>query len=172
MDQKFLLAFTEYYRAVHQESVKMSKFSTHFINDPQIELVNYHIFINSKNKHYPSQTELIYDLELDAQKIRKIINQSIDLGYVEQVADNDDGRVARYKATSRLENGLMVHATRHAKALVAMSAKVGFFDEEMHESLLDGLQYVVGDEFMHYPAYGEGDLQNIQNILQHMEIAE
>jgi hypothetical protein len=172
MNKKFLLAFAEYYKAVHLESIKLKKFSQYFINDPRMELVNYYVFIHSQNNYHPTQTEIIYDTGLDAQQVGKIMNASIELGFLKQKVDKLDRRIARYQATERLIDGLCIHATRHAKALLDMSTKVGFFDQSMHDQLKQGLEGVVSKKFMKYPAYGEGDLTNIKNILQDLDVGQ
>lgn len=172
MDKKFLMAFAEYFKAVHKESIRLKKFSKHFINDPRMELVNYYVFTNSLNNYHPTQTEIIYDTGLDAQQVGKLVAASIDLGFLKQKEDKLDRRIARYKATQRLIDGLCIHATRHAKALLVMSTKTGFFDEALNNELMRGLEAVVSKKYMKYPAYGEGDLDNIQNILQEMKIQQ
>tara|TARA_R100001443_G_scaffold42447_2_gene55803 strand:+ start:2413 stop:2931 length:519 start_codon:yes stop_codon:yes gene_type:complete len=172
MDKKFLLAFAEYFRAAHKESIRLKKFNKHFINDPRMELVCYHIFIHGENCYHPTQTELIYDLGLDAQQIGKLVASAIELGFVKQKVDRLDKRIARYQATDRLISGISIHATRHAKALIDMSTKVGFFDQNLNEQLMKGLAAVVDAKFMKFPAYGEGELENILNILEELNVKQ
>lgn len=172
MDKRFLMAFCRYYHAVQLESHKMSKISKHFINNPQLELLNYHVFIQNQNSVYPSQTDLIYDLEMDVQQLRPLLKTSIEIGYIITYDDVMDRRITRYKTTNAVHSGLEIHVARHTKSMLAMGLEMEAIPKDVEGLLQLELEKVLGKKHMVYPAYGANDISVIKDILKEMNVNE
>ena len=150
----------------------MSKISKHFINNPQLELLNYHIFIENQNGVYPSQTDLIYDLDMDVQQLRPLLKASQEIGYIVAWDDVMDRRITRYKTTNAVRSGLEIHVARHTKSMLDMGLEMGAIPKDVEGFLQLELEKVLREKHMVYPAYGANDIGVIKDILKEMNVNE
>ena len=79
MNQNYLLGFIKYQNAVNREMYEFEKYSDKFIINPMQEMVSYHILIETMEGRTPSQTDLIFDLNISASCCNSCARQAARL---------------------------------------------------------------------------------------------
>ena len=167
MNQKYLLGFAKYQSAVSREMYEFTKYSDKFITDPQVSMVAYHVLIETLEGRAPSQTDLIYDLNLPEYKLRNILKTLLDLKYI-QFVDGNDSRFKHYQATESLKYGVEVHVARHVITILETAKALKIPVIGMMKSMIDkGLGKYKG-----LPAYGQFNLETIKDIMATIESKE
>ena len=164
MNQNYLLGFIKYQNAVNREMYEFEKYSDKFIINPMQEMVSYHILIETMEGRTPSQTDLIFDLNIPEHKMRNILNKLLTVEFIEYV-DGEDSRFRHYQATQALKYGVEVHVARHVITMLETAKALKIPIIGIMKSLIEeGL-----GEHKGLPAYGNFDLETIKDILAKME---
>ena len=168
MEQKYLTAFVEFQYATLQERILFNNLSEFFIHDPYLESILYHIYLCHQKGYQPTTTQLMIELNIDYQKMKKLIDYAKDIGYLEEEIDPKDRRVRRYALTETSLQGMQIHLYRMGLSLIDLFMKIVPPDLKKEMQILMESNFT--SQYTDIPAYGKGDTQTVETIMGYMGI--